>query len=133
MCQVNIYGLTHLFHSNIYYQYYSIIRASEMARVTYELKGLKRIVRATGLTYHQVADLCDIGGNHFISILHCQARSSPTTTNKIAQGLNVSVSKLISPPNVESAIYELTDEIRRYRVYCQELYKASGVTLPDIT
>jgi len=102
-------------------------------RVTYELQGLQRIVKATGLTYHQVADLCDLGLTHFRGILHCQIRSNPTTTNRIAQALNVSVSQLIAPPNVESAIYELTDEIRRYRVYCQELYKASGVTLPDIT
>ena len=46
-----------------------------MARVTYELKGLKRIVKSTGLTYAQVADLCGLGVTHFISILHCQCRS----------------------------------------------------------
>ena len=75
-----------------------------MARVTYELKGLKRIVKSTGLTYAQVADLCALGATHFISILHCQCRSNPTTTNKIAHALDVNPSQLIAPPNVQSAL-----------------------------
>ena len=103
-----------------------------MARVTYELKGLKRIVKSTGLTYAQVADLCSLGATHFISILHCQCRSNPTTTNKIAHALDVNASQLISPPNVQSALYALADEIRQYRVYCEALYESEGVVLPSI-
>ena len=103
-----------------------------MARITYELKGLKRIVKSTGLTYAQVADLCDLGTTHFVSILHCQCRSNPTTTNKIARALDVSPSQLISPPNVQSALYALADEVRQYRVYCEALYSESGVVLPCI-
>ena len=105
-----------------------------MSAVSLPLPNLKRILRAQGYTIREFArELGKPDQASWISNLcNCKSYATPETAAKIAELLDCKVSDLLKTPNVQTAMEDLVDEVRKYRQFANAVYEALGHRLPSV-